>query len=114
MVPRWNVKLIRHSWRLFDRPEYNFPGNCYSEDLLGNPGMLQSMARANGMIGAAEPLLWPAERTRAEVGIVSGNGSEDISFDHLSLAHFSVLCMAPSVRARATCPTLAMPVLAGC
>ena len=22
-------------------PEYNFPGNCYSEDLIGNPKMLQ-------------------------------------------------------------------------
>jgi hypothetical protein len=32
-------------------PEYNFPGNCYSEDLLGNPGMLQSMAAGTGMIG---------------------------------------------------------------
>ena len=33
--------------------EYNFPGNCYSEDLIGNPGLLQSMAKGNGMIGAA-------------------------------------------------------------
>jgi hypothetical protein len=48
----------------------DFPGNCYSEDLIGNPGMLQSMAKGTGMIGAAEPLLYPAERVVSDVGIV--------------------------------------------
>ena len=65
-------------------PEYNFPGNCYSEDLLGNPGLLRSMARATGMIGAAEPLLWPAERTRAQVGIIYPRSS--FYWDDLSVA----------------------------
>ena len=48
----------------------NFPGNCYSEDLLGNPDMLKSIAKGTGMIGQAEELLYPAQRVASEVGIV--------------------------------------------
>ncbi len=32
--------------------------------------MLHSMAKGNGMIGAAEELLWPAQRVESEVGII--------------------------------------------
>jgi Beta-galactosidase trimerisation domain len=53
-------------------PEYTFPGNCYSE----NPGMLQKLARANAMIGAAEDVLWPGKRPRAKVAILSPKSSE--------------------------------------
>lgn len=51
-------------------PEYNFPGNCYSEDLVSNPALLESMAKGTSMIGAAEDLLWPAERVQSQIGIL--------------------------------------------
>ena len=47
-------------------PEYLFPGNCYSE----KPGLLRQEAEANGIIGAAEDLLWPGKRPRAQVAIL--------------------------------------------
>ena len=53
-------------------PEYSFPGNCYSE----KAGMLQKLARANAMIGAAEDVLWPGKRPRARVAILSPKSSE--------------------------------------
>ena len=51
-------------------PEYNFPSNCYSEKLIGDPAMLKAMAGAHGMIGAAENLLWPGTRAKSKVAIV--------------------------------------------
>ena len=53
-------------------PEYTFPGNCYSEKL----GMLQTLARANAMIGAVEDVLWPGKRPRPQVAILSPKSSE--------------------------------------
>ena len=53
-------------------PEYGFPGNCYSE----KPGMLQKIAQANAMIGAAEDVLWPGKRPQARVAILSPKSSE--------------------------------------
>ncbi|MBM4040938.1 MAG: hypothetical protein FJ290_20760 [Planctomycetes bacterium] len=47
-------------------PEYNFPGNCYSE----NARVLPKMAEAHAMIGTAEDLLWPGKRPRAEAAIL--------------------------------------------
>jgi len=47
-------------------PEYNFPGNCYSE----RAGLLRKIAEANRMVGAAEDLLWPGQRAPAQVGIL--------------------------------------------
>ncbi len=47
-------------------PEYNFPGNCYSE----NVRVLPKMAEAHAMIGAAEDLLWPGKRPQAEAAIL--------------------------------------------
>ncbi len=47
-------------------PEYNFPGNCYSEKAQ----VLPKMAEAHQMIGAAESLLWPGKRPAPQVGIV--------------------------------------------
>lgn len=55
-------------------PEYNFPGNCYSESLVGNPDLLQGMAKAHTLIADAEPLLWPAERVRAQVCVRAQHG----------------------------------------
>jgi len=68
-------------------PEYNFPGNCYSEDLIGNPKLLQSIAKGNGMIGAAEELLMPAERLDSTVAILYPRSSffwdqEDAELPH--------------------------------
>ena len=65
----------------------NFPGNCYSEDLIGNPHLLRSIAKGTGMIGAAEELLWPAERLAAEVAILYPRSSffwdqQDVELPH--------------------------------
>jgi hypothetical protein len=53
-------------------PEYNFPGNCYSE----NARVLPKMAEAHRMIGAAEDLLWPGKRPRAEVAILAPRSAQ--------------------------------------
>jgi hypothetical protein len=53
-------------------PEYNFPGNCYSE----RPGTLKKFAEVNAMIGAAEDLLWPGKAPRAQVAIVMPRNSQ--------------------------------------
>ena len=37
---------------------YTFPDNCYSETIAGHPDIMASMAKAHGMIGKAEPLLY--------------------------------------------------------
>ncbi len=47
-------------------PEYNFPGNCYSE----KAAVLPKMAEAHRMIGKAEELLWPGRRPVPEVAIL--------------------------------------------
>jgi hypothetical protein len=47
-------------------PEYNFPGNCYSE----RARVMPKMAEAHRMIGAAEDVLWPGKRPRPEVAIL--------------------------------------------
>ena len=48
-------------------PEYNFPGNCYSE----RASVLPQMAEAHRMIGAAEDVLWPGKPPRSEVAILA-------------------------------------------
>jgi hypothetical protein len=53
-------------------PEYNFPGNCYSE----RPGLLPKLAEAHRLIGAAEDLLWPGQRPRPEVAILAPRSAE--------------------------------------
>jgi hypothetical protein len=57
-------------------PEYTFPLNCYSETLVAHPHIVAAMATAHGMVGKAEPLLWPAERVRSAVGIIFPRSSE--------------------------------------
>ena len=47
-------------------PEYNFPGNCYSE----RAAILPKMAKAHRMIGAAEELLWPGKRPKSTAAIL--------------------------------------------
>jgi hypothetical protein len=47
-------------------PEYNFPGNCYSE----RAEVLPKMAEAHRMIGAAERWLWPGRRPKPQVAIL--------------------------------------------
>ena len=51
-------------------PEYLFPGNCWSETALANPKLFAGIAEANGLVGAAEELLWPATRVVSEVAIL--------------------------------------------
>jgi len=53
-------------------PEYNFPGNCYSEKAK----VLPEMAEAHRMIGASEELLWPGKRPRPQVAILSPRSSQ--------------------------------------
>jgi hypothetical protein len=53
-------------------PEYNFPGNCYSE----NAKVLRKMAEAHAMIGKAEDLLWEGKRPRPQVAILAPRSAE--------------------------------------
>jgi len=53
-------------------PEYNFPGNCYSE----NVKVLPQMAEAHAMIGTAEDVLWPGRVPQPEVAILSPRSAE--------------------------------------
>ncbi len=53
-------------------PEYNFPGNCYSE----RAKVLPKMAEAHRMIGAAEELLWAGRKPKAQVAILSPRSSQ--------------------------------------
>jgi hypothetical protein len=53
-------------------PEYNFPGNCYSE----NVKVLPKMAEAHAMIADAEELLYPGRRPRAQVAILHPRSAE--------------------------------------
>jgi hypothetical protein len=57
-------------------PEYTFPFNCYSETLVAHPSILAAMAKAHGMVGKAEPLLWPAQRVPSDVAIIQPRSSE--------------------------------------
>ena len=57
-------------------PEYLFRGNCYSEVAVSNPRLFAGIAEANGMIGAAEELLWPAIRVVSEVAILYPRSSQ--------------------------------------
>lgn len=51
-------------------PEYNFPGNSYSDATASAGGMLAGMASVHEMIAKAEDILWTAQRRTAEVGIL--------------------------------------------
>ena len=53
-------------------PEYNFPGNCYSEV----PGATAQFARADRMIAKAEDVLWPGREPQAQVAILQPRSSE--------------------------------------
>jgi hypothetical protein len=53
-------------------PEYNFPGNCYSE----RAAVLPQMAEAHRMIGAAEDVLWPGRPPRSPVAILAPRSAE--------------------------------------
>jgi hypothetical protein len=53
-------------------PEYEFPGNCYSE----NPQILRKLAHAYTLVGASEDVLWPGRRPPAQVAILSPRSSE--------------------------------------
>ncbi|MGD0090470.1 MAG: beta-galactosidase trimerization domain-containing protein [Planctomycetota bacterium] len=54
-------------------PEYNFPGNCYSEN---SARVLPSMARAHRIIGQAEDVLWPGRPARNETAILYPKSAE--------------------------------------
>jgi hypothetical protein len=53
-------------------PEYNFPGNCYSE----RAAVLPKMAEAHRMIGAAEEVLWPGRPLRSAVAILAPRSAQ--------------------------------------
>lgn len=53
-------------------PEYNFPGNCYSE----RARLLPKMAEAHRMIGQAEDLLWEGRTPNPQVGILLPRSSQ--------------------------------------
>jgi hypothetical protein len=51
-------------------PEYNFPGNCYSES-KSLPKILRQQHQAHELIGAAEDVLWPGQRVASAVAILA-------------------------------------------
>ena len=51
-------------------PEYNFPGNSYSDATGPAGGMLAGMSSVHEMIAKAEDVLWTAQRSPAEVAIL--------------------------------------------
>ncbi|HET9178129.1 MAG TPA: hypothetical protein VFQ24_07200 [Terriglobia bacterium] len=53
-------------------PEYNFPGNSYSEV----PGVTTQFAHADKMIANAEDVLWPGREPAAQVAILQPRSSE--------------------------------------
>lgn len=53
-------------------PEYNFPGNSYSEV----PGVPTQFAHADKMIGDAEDVLWPGREPQAQVAILQPRSSQ--------------------------------------
>lgn len=53
-------------------PEYNFPGNCYSE----RARVLPKMAEAHRMIGAAEDLLWHGRRPQTAVALLAPRSAQ--------------------------------------
>jgi hypothetical protein len=53
-------------------PEYNFPGNCYSDV----PGALAAVRRANRLIATGEDLLWPGQPMRSPVAILMPRSAE--------------------------------------
>lgn len=57
-------------------PEYNSPGNAYSERLLEKPALARDVAGANQMIGRAEDLLWPGTPVANRVALVYPRSSE--------------------------------------
>jgi hypothetical protein len=52
-------------------------------------------AKGTGMIGAAEPLLWPAERVASEVGIVYPRSSFFWDQKDVKLPHGIMDCPRP-------------------
>lgn len=53
-------------------PEYNFPSNCYSENIK----VLPKMAEAHAMIGRAEDLFWPGVTPPRRVAILHPRSAE--------------------------------------
>ncbi|HEU4405401.1 MAG TPA: translocation/assembly module TamB domain-containing protein [Polyangiaceae bacterium] len=72
-------------------PEYQFPGNCYSE----RPGRVAHVASALRLVAAAEDVLWPGRRPPAEAAIVvprsafvwDGVGVRDATNPHPNAYH---------------------------
>ena len=56
-------------------PEYNYPGNCYSDARFLN-NILSEQHEANILIGRAERVLWPAEKVQSKVAILAHRSSE--------------------------------------
>jgi hypothetical protein len=56
-------------------PEYNFPGNCYSDSRY-LPAILAEMRQAHSLIGRAEDILWPARKVPSAVAILAHRSSE--------------------------------------
>jgi hypothetical protein len=55
-------------------PEYMSPGNCYSDRAYW-PDIARSLHHAHRLIGAAEPLLWPAQRVLSDAALVAPRSS---------------------------------------
>ncbi len=53
-------------------PEYNFPGNCYSE----NPAVFKPLSTAMRMVARAEDLLYPGKPRRPQVAILTPQSAQ--------------------------------------
>lgn len=64
-------------------PEYNFPGNCYSENIR----VLPKMAEAHRMIGKAEDLLWPGRMPKSPVAILMPRSAQVWDAKDIKIPH---------------------------
>eukprot|EP01047_Picozoa_sp_COSAG01_P058948 COSAG01_NODE_7014_length_3392_cov_2.015791_3_plen_485_part_00 len=56
-------------------PEYNYPGNCYSDSRM-LVKILSQQREAHTLVGRAEEVLWPATKVASKVAILAHRSSE--------------------------------------
>jgi hypothetical protein len=75
-MPQKLLSLVGHGAKTIKfftfGPEYNFPGNCYSE----NPAVFQPLSTALRMVARGEDLLHPGKARRPQVAILTPQSSQ--------------------------------------
>lgn len=77
-------------------PEYNFPGNCYSED----PRLLPRLAEAHATIAAAEDVVWPGRRPLSKVAILAPRSAETWDAKNIAIPDIIEDCTNPNLNRR--------------